>query len=85
MQAYSQKARYYSFTKSHIIFLVLDTEITTPDITGNQLTLIQNVADTIEDLDYLVILHHRVLWMVDNPELNHIRHILEEVLQVSPH
>jgi hypothetical protein len=70
---FTKKPRFYAFSNNNITFLVLDTEISTPDITGEQLELIQNVADTIETSDYLVLLQHRILWMVGVDELSHLK------------
>jgi predicted MPP superfamily phosphohydrolase len=69
---FTKKPRFYAFSNNNITFLVLDTEISTPDITGDQLELIQNVVDTIEKSDYLVLLQHRILWMVGVDELSHL-------------
>ena len=69
---FTGKPRFYSFSYNNITFLVLDTEISTPDFTGDQLELIQNVTDTIETSDHLVLLHHRILWMVGVDDLSHL-------------
>ena len=70
--SYTQKDRYYSFSINNLTFIVLDTELSTPDITGSQLDLIKAVADTIINSDYLMLIHHRILWMADNPDLAHL-------------
>ena len=70
---YTQKERYYSFNKNNITFIVLDTELATPNISDSQLDLIKNVADSIKNSHYLVIILHRILWMVDNPDLTHLQ------------
>jgi len=69
---FTGKPRFYTFNHNNITFIVLDTEISTPDITGDQLGLIQNVADTIKTSDYLVLLQHRILWMVGVDDLSHL-------------
>jgi hypothetical protein len=71
--AYTQKDRYYAFSRNNITFLVLDTEITTPNIVGEQLNLIDTVTDTIVNSDYLVLIHHRILWMAGNDDLAHLK------------
>jgi hypothetical protein len=70
--SYTQKDRYYSFSRNNLTFIVLDTELTTPDVSGSQLDLIKAVADTIINSDYLMLIHHRILWMADNPDLAHL-------------
>ena len=71
--SYTQKDRYYSFSRNNLTFIVLDTELTTPDISGSQLDLIKAVTDTIKNSDYLVLIHHRILWMANNPDLAHLK------------
>lgn len=71
--AFTQKERYYSFSRNNITFIVLDTELTTPDISGSQLDLIKSVTDTIKNSDYLVLIHHRILWMANNSDLAHLK------------
>ncbi len=69
---FTGKPRFYAFSHNNIAFIVIDTEISTPDITDEQLELIRNVADTIETSDYLVLIQHRILWMVGVDELSHL-------------
>ncbi len=71
--SFTQKERFYGFSRNNITFIVLDTELSTPDISGLQLDLIKTVADTIQNSDYLVLIHHRILWMADNPDLAHLK------------
>ncbi len=71
--SFTQKDRFYCFTRNNLTFIVLDTELFTPDISGSQLDLIKAVADTIQNSDYLVLIHHRILWMADNPDLAHLK------------
>ena len=69
---FTGKPRYYAFSKNNITFLVLDTEVSIPDFKDEQLSLIQQVADTIENSDYLVLIHHRIIWMAGVPELAYL-------------
>ena len=71
--SYTQKEGYYSFNKNNITFIVLDTELATPNISGSQLDLIRNVSDSIEYSHYLVVILHRILWMVDNSDLAYLQ------------
>jgi hypothetical protein len=66
---FTKKSRYYAFSRNNIVFLVLDTEVSVPDFKGEQLEMIRDVADTIEKSDYLVLIHHRIVWMVGVPDL----------------
>ena len=71
--SYNQKERYYSFKKNNITFIVLDTELATPNILRSQLDLIKNVADLMKNSHYLVVILQRILWMVNNPDLAHLQ------------
>jgi len=64
---------YYSYTRDGITFLVLDTELdangsSSTFITGAQLQMVQNVCDSIKDSRYLILLHHRLMWMINNDD-----------------
>jgi hypothetical protein len=69
---YTHRPRFYSYHKDKITFLVLDVEagsngFTSSHVTDDQVTMIQNVADTISHSKYLILLHGRLLWMIGNP------------------
>ena len=40
---------------------------------GSQLDLIKNIADSIKNSHYLVVILHRILWLVENPDLAHLQ------------
>jgi len=72
---YTGRPRFYSYYSDSITFLVLDTEMYfngshSTFISGSQLEMIRNVADTIEISNYLVVLHHRLLWMIGNSDFS---------------
>ena len=69
---FTKKPRFYAITRNNIVFVIMNTEVSSPDIKDEQLAMIQNVADSIEKADYLVIIHHRILWMVGVPELAYL-------------
>ena len=71
IEEYTFRPTYYTYYSDNVTYLVLDTEIGSSGfnyshITGEQLEFVQNAADTISKSDYLVIIHHRLLWMVGN-------------------
>lgn len=71
IREYTGRERFYSYYRDSITFLVLDTEeessgFQSSFIHGSQLEMIRNVADTISDSHWLIILHHRLLWMVND-------------------
>lgn len=72
LQEFRAKPRYYAFTQNNITFLILDTDISKPNISGDQLQMIKNVTDTINDSDHLILVHHRILWMANNDSLSYL-------------
>ena len=40
---------------------------------ASQLDFIKNISDSIENSHYLVVILHRILWMLDNPDLAHLQ------------
>lgn len=66
---YTQKPSFYTYTENNITFVVLDTQKDNCSIRGNQLNMLQNIADTLTQSDQLVIIHHKLLWMPGNPVL----------------
>ena len=63
-----------TYTSHHrgITFVVLYTQeekdwICT--ITGDQLEMLQSVTDTISESSHLVVMTHKLVWIMDNPEL----------------
>lgn len=69
---FTKKGRYHAISRNNISFLVLDTELTTPNIAGAQLDFVKSVTDTITNSDYLILIHHRILWMAGNDDLAHL-------------
>ncbi|MGK0389062.1 MAG: hypothetical protein ACI94Y_001798 [Maribacter sp.] len=66
---YTGREPFYSYHKEGITFLVLDTQEGLSNINGEQLDFINNVVDTISDSKYLILLHHKLIWMYGHPEL----------------
>jgi len=66
---YTQRPTYYRYHQSGITFLVLDTEIDSGSIKGQQLDFVNSVLDTLEHTTHLILLHHKLVWLYDNEEL----------------
>jgi len=62
----TERNSYYAYYKNGITFLVLNTQDDFSNISGGQLTLLQEVADTISSSSHLIILHHKLIWLNDN-------------------
>jgi hypothetical protein len=71
---YTHRPTYYTYYTQDMTFMVLNTELdangfVSSYISGDQLAMIQSVADTITDSKYLILLQHRLLWMIGNEDL----------------
>lgn len=60
---------FYAYYKNGITFLVLDTQDSVSSITSAQLLLLSNIKDTIQSSSHLILLHHKLIWMHGNPNL----------------
>ncbi|MBP7507876.1 MAG: metallophosphoesterase [Prolixibacteraceae bacterium] len=74
IKEFTGRERYYSYFRDGITFIVLDTEINAEGfdrtfIKDDQLKMIKNVCDTINISKHLILLHHRLIWMINNDEL----------------
>jgi len=63
---YTQRPSFYAHASKGITYLVLDTQLDSSRITGEQLELVNAVCDTISESGALIVLTHKLLWMVDN-------------------
>ena len=69
IQSYTRRPLYYSYYKNRITFIILDTQDSLSNIIGSQKEFFNSVVDTIQKSSYLIILHHKLIWMYDNPDL----------------
>lgn len=74
IKEFTGRERYYSYFRDGVTFIVLDTEINAEGfdrtfIKDDQLKMIKNVCDTINISMQLILLHHRLIWMINNDEL----------------
>jgi hypothetical protein len=72
VQVYTNRAPYFTYHKNGITFLILDTQDSLSNIIGAQKILVNSVLDTISESSHLIILHHKLIWMYDNPSLEPI-------------
>jgi len=70
LQNFTGRDSYYAYFRNGITYLVLNTEYDAGNITNNQLELLQYVTDTISQSSHLIIIHHRILWMIGNDNLD---------------
>jgi hypothetical protein len=69
IEAATGRPPFYAYYKNGITFLVLDTQDSVSSITSEQLALLSNIKDTIRSSSHLILLHHKLLWMRGNPDL----------------
>ncbi|MDP2723120.1 MAG: metallophosphoesterase [Bacteroidales bacterium] len=69
IQSFTNRPPYYSYNKDGITYIVLDTQDSLSNIVGFQKELFDHVVDTINKSSHLVILHHKLIWMYNNPDL----------------
>lgn len=72
VQNFTHRNAFYARHQNNITFLVLDTQDSLSNITGDQLELFKSVTDTIRESTHLILLHHKLIWMYGNPELEPI-------------
>lgn len=69
VSAYTQRDAFYTYHQNGITFLVLDTQDDFSNISNEQLELVTSVLDTISESKYLILNHHKLIWMYGHPEL----------------
>jgi hypothetical protein len=71
IKQFTGRDSYYAYTRNGVTFIVLDTELDAVSfkrtfITGDQLQMVKNVCDTIANSKFLILLHSRFIWMINN-------------------
>jgi hypothetical protein len=71
IKKFTGRESYYSYSRDGMTFIVLDTELdansfSSTFIKGNQLQMVKDVCDSITESRYLIVLHHRFMWMINN-------------------
>jgi hypothetical protein len=69
IETFTGRPNYFTYSKNGITVLVLDTQDSYSSIVGAQKQLFDNVIDTLSASTHLVILHHKLIWMPQNPIL----------------
>ncbi|MFT5668112.1 MAG: hypothetical protein ACI9DK_002312 [Vicingaceae bacterium] len=68
----TKKPLYYSTHKNGITLVVLDTQDSLSNIIGAQRDFLFRVLDTIQESSHLVVLHHKLIWMYNQIDLEPI-------------
>ena len=69
VQEFTDRLPYYAYHKDGITFIVLDTQDSLSNIIGEQKVLFESVVDTLEKSSHLIIIHHKLIWMYGNNDL----------------
>ena len=69
VQGFTNRLPYYAYYKDGITFIVLDTQDSLSNIIGEQKVLFESVVDTLEKSSHLIILHHKLIWMYGNSDI----------------
>ncbi len=68
---FTGRESFYSYSRDRITCIVLDTELdansfSSTFIKGSQLQMVKDVCDSITESRYLILLHHRFMWMINS-------------------
>lgn len=71
IKSFTGRESFYTYYRDDITFIVLDTELdangsSSTFIKGDQLQMVKNVCDSIAESSFLILLHHRFMWMINN-------------------
>ena len=69
LKTYTKKETYYSYSQDNTLFIVLDTQLDSSRISGNQLQFFKSVTDTMTCYKNLIILTHKLIWMRGHSDL----------------
>lgn len=66
---FTNRPPFYSYHKNGITFIVLDTQDSLSNIIGSQKDFFDGIVDTIQESSHLIVLHHKLIWMYGNTDL----------------
>jgi len=74
IRQFTGRDSYYAYNRNKVTFMVLDCELNAQSfsrtfIQGDQLQMVKNVCDSITDSNFLILLHSRLIWMINNDDL----------------
>ena len=73
-KSFTKRPTYFAHKKGNVTFLVLDTQLDSCNISGEQLNLFKKTIQHLTKTDQLIILHHKLIWMPDHPILDNKTH-----------
>lgn len=69
LKKYTQKNTFYAYYDAGATFIVLDTQMDSTKIIGEQLDFFNGVLDTISESKNVIIFTHKLLWMRGDSQL----------------
>lgn len=63
------RPNFYTFHENGITFLNFDSQADSCNTSGAQLELFKNVTDTLNETRTLILLHHKLIWMLDHGDM----------------
>jgi len=71
IKEFTGRESFYSYERNGVTFIVLDTELDADGFSNtfikeDQLQMVKNVCDSIAESGFLILLHHRFMWMINN-------------------
>ena len=70
VKKYTKRKTYYAYTHQSTLFVVLDTQIDSSNILGNQLVFFDSIINVSNSSQNIIILTHKLIWMRDNDILD---------------
>ena len=69
VKKFTRKPNYYAYHENGITVVVLDTQDSLSNIVGEQKAFLYGILDSLKNSSHLVVLHHKLIWMYNHPEL----------------
>ena len=69
LEAITHRPLHYIYHQDGIAFVVWNTQVDNCNITGAQRAELQVLAQNLDGVEQVVILHHKLIWMPGHPEL----------------
>lgn len=69
IESFTNRAPYYAHHKDGITYIMLDTQDSLSNIIGEQKSFLYSVLDTLEKSSHFIIIHHKLIWMYGNSDL----------------
>ena len=72
IQQFTNRPAYYSTYHNKITLIILDTQDSLSNIVGSQRDFLIEILDTIQVSTHLIILHHKLIWMYNNNQIENL-------------